>query len=60
QGKENARNFLIQNPDIANEIEQKILLKLGVGAAAKAAETAEGGNVESIGEKLAARKAAGA
>ena len=27
---------------------------------AKAAETAEGGNVESIGEKLAARKAAGA
>ena len=60
QGKENARNFLIQNPDIANEIEQKILVKLGIGASAKAAEAAEiAANVESIGDKLAARKAAG-
>lgn len=31
QGKENARNFLKDNPDLANEIEQKILKKLGVG-----------------------------
>jgi len=31
QGKENARNFLIQNPDIAADIEQKILSKLGIG-----------------------------
>src|SRR5689334_14270118 len=37
QGKENARNFLIQNPDVASEIERKILVKLGVGAEAKAA-----------------------
>jgi recombination protein RecA len=31
QGKENARNFLKDNPDIANEIEKKIKEKLGVG-----------------------------
>jgi recombination protein RecA len=32
QGKENARNFLLENPDMANEIEKKIKEKLGVGA----------------------------
>jgi recombination protein RecA len=31
QGKENSRNFLKNNPDIANEIEKKIKEKLGVG-----------------------------
>jgi recombination protein RecA len=31
QGKENARNFLRENPDMANEIEKKIKEKLGVG-----------------------------
>jgi recombination protein RecA len=31
QGKENARTFLRDNPDLANEIEKKILEKLGVG-----------------------------
>jgi recombination protein RecA len=31
QGKENARNFLKENVDIANEIEKKIKEKLGVG-----------------------------
>ncbi len=31
QGKENARNFLRDNPDIADEIEKKIKEKLGVG-----------------------------
>jgi len=30
QGMENSRRFLIENPDIANEIEEKILVKLGV------------------------------
>ncbi|GAA3685212.1 recombinase RecA [Nocardioides ginsengisoli] len=30
QGKENARNFLKDNPDLANELEKKILEKLGV------------------------------
>ena len=32
QGKENARNFLMENPDVANEIEKKIKEKLGIGA----------------------------
>jgi recombination protein RecA len=32
QGKENARNFLRENPDLANGIEKKIKEKLGVGA----------------------------
>ena len=32
QGKENARSFLKDNPDLANEIEKKIKEKLGVGA----------------------------
>jgi recombination protein RecA len=31
QGKENARTFLRDNPDLANEIEKRILEKLGVG-----------------------------
>jgi recombination protein RecA len=31
QGKENARKFLLDNPDLANEIEKKIKEKLGVG-----------------------------
>jgi recombination protein RecA len=31
QGKENARQFLFDNPDLANELEKKILEKLGVG-----------------------------
>src|SRR5690606_4899140 len=31
QGKENARNFLRNNPDIADEIEKKIKEKLGIG-----------------------------
>jgi recombination protein RecA len=32
QGKENARNYLRDNPDTANEIEKKIKEKLGIGA----------------------------
>jgi recombination protein RecA len=32
QGKENARSFLRDNPDLAAELEKKILEKLGVGA----------------------------
>jgi recombination protein RecA len=31
QGKENARGFLKENPDVAAEVEKKILEKLGVG-----------------------------
>ena len=31
QGKENSRQFLSDNPDLANELEKRILEKLGVG-----------------------------
>lgn len=47
QGKENSRNFLRDNPDLANEIEKKIKEKLGIGpkpetpAAEPAADAAE-------------------
>jgi len=40
QGKENARTFLLENPDVAAEIEKKILIKLGIGAEGKAAAAA--------------------
>ncbi len=32
QGKENSRTFLRDNPDLANELEKRILEKLGIGA----------------------------
>ncbi|MBA8825645.1 recombination protein RecA [Saccharopolyspora lacisalsi] len=41
QGKENARKFLRDNPDVANEIEKRIKEKLGIGAT-KAAEDGQG------------------
>ncbi|MFC4139093.1 MULTISPECIES: recombinase RecA [unclassified Microbacterium] len=40
QGKENARNFLINNDDIALAIETQIKQKLGIGGAAAPAESA--------------------
>ena len=33
QGKENVRQFLVDNPELANEIEQKLLVSLGIGEA---------------------------
>src|SRR5581483_3401958 len=39
QGKENARNFLRDNVDIANEIEKRIKDKLGIGAKLDADQT---------------------
>jgi recombination protein RecA len=51
QGKENARTFLLQNPDIAADIEKKILVKLGIGQQAGGAQAAPS-NVESIESKL--------
>jgi recombination protein RecA len=41
QGKENARAFLRDNPDLANEIEKRILEKLGVGATLDAPATVD-------------------
>ncbi len=45
QGKENARTFLKENPDVANDIEKKLKEKLGVGPRldAEAPAAAEGG-----------------
>ncbi|PPK64143.1 recombinase RecA [Actinokineospora auranticolor] len=40
QGKENARKFLLENPDVADEIEKRIKEKLGIGAKLDADETA--------------------
>ncbi|GAA4446974.1 recombinase RecA [Actinokineospora soli] len=39
QGKENARKFLLENPDVANEIEKRIKEKLGIGPKLDADET---------------------
>jgi recombination protein RecA len=36
QGKENSRTFLRDNPDLANELEKRILEKLGIGATVEA------------------------
>jgi recombination protein RecA len=38
QGKENARKFLRDNPDVATEIEKRIKEKLGIGAVLDAAD----------------------
>ena len=48
QGKENARNFLIKNADIAADIETKIKEKLGIGQP----------RVEASADELAARRPA--
>ncbi|MGQ0652679.1 MAG: recombinase RecA, partial [Betaproteobacteria bacterium] len=59
QGKDNARDFLKENPALAREIEQKIREKAGVAAlapqAAAAAPVEDDGKVE----KLPTRKRAG-
>ncbi|MEU9887417.1 recombinase RecA [Sphaerisporangium sp. NPDC051011] len=66
QGKENARNFLKNNPDIANEIEKKIKEKLGVGprldtpAEAPAAPSAAGPAPVAAGRGAAASAPAAA
>ena len=53
QGKENSRNFLRDNPDLANEIEKKIKEKLGIGPridaeAAPAAGTGANGSANGV------------
>jgi recombination protein RecA len=45
QGKENARAFLRDNPDLADEIEKKIKEKLGIGARLDA-EASESGELD--------------
>ncbi|HEX6514643.1 MAG TPA: hypothetical protein VF049_03645 [Nocardioidaceae bacterium] len=46
QGKENARNFLRDNPDLANELEKRILEKLGVVPQVDADSPAEPTNID--------------
>jgi recombination protein RecA len=62
QGKENARNFLRDNPDLANEIEKKIKEKLGVGPRvdAEAADKADKAGKEPEAGLRAVPDAAGA
>ena len=60
QGKEKARDFLLNNPDVAADIERKILAKLGIGGAQAPAPAEEAAKVESIQGKLQARRTVGA
>ena len=61
QGKENARKYLLENPDIAQSIEDKILTALGVaqieGANVGDEAPAEEASVESLEDKRAERSA---
>ncbi|MGX5680668.1 recombinase RecA [Schumannella luteola] len=57
QGKENSRNFLLENPAIAKEIEQKIMVKLGIGAEAKAAQAAQAREAQAAAPAPAAKSA---
>jgi len=56
QGKDNARDYLKQNPEVAREIEGKIRATLGVGSAAPAAEQVK--ELPKEPAKAEARKAA--
>jgi len=65
QGKEKARDFLLKNPEIASEIEQKILKKLGIGAykqqaADQAAAAAAAAPVEPIAPRTPVARKVGA
>jgi len=53
QGKENARKYLMENPDIANEIERKILEALGVAQIQGENVGDAEANVESLDEHRA-------
>jgi recombination protein RecA len=52
QGKENSRNYLLENTKVADEIEKKILAKLGIGQPLVAAE------IPVVAPKVAATAAA--
>ena len=57
QGKENARKYLIEHPDIANEIERKILEALGVAQIQGDNVGEAEANVESLDEHRAEKSA---
>jgi recombination protein RecA len=58
QGKENARSYLMQNPDVADEIEHRILALLGVGAAGVGAGEAAA-PLDAVPEPVVLAKASG-
>jgi recombination protein RecA len=61
QGKENARKYLIDNPDIASDIENKILQALGLQKSAEdGVVDPEAAPVDSIDDKRQERQAQGA
>src|SRR3989475_7301789 len=59
QGKENARNFLRDNPDLADEIEKKIKEKLGIGPRLDADANVASSASASSGNGAAPPKSAG-
>jgi recombination protein RecA len=60
QGKENARNFLRENPDLANEIEKRIKEKLGVGPRIDADANASNANASNANASNASASASNA
>jgi recombination protein RecA len=60
QGKENSRNFLRDNPDLANEIEKKIKEKLGIGPRVDAEAAPAAGGTNGTAPGTPATPAAGA
>ncbi|UGQ13929.1 recombinase RecA [Yinghuangia sp. ASG 101] len=60
QGKENVRNFLRDNPDLADEIEKKIKAKLGVGPQADTHTDAEPTPAETPARTPSAKSSASA
>ena len=53
QGKENSRNYLLANPEVANEIEKKIKTKLGIGVPRAVADL-PADSAEVVAEEVAA------
>jgi recombination protein RecA len=58
QGKDNARDYLKENPKVAQEIEAKIRAAVGAAIAAQAPAAAAQSRAEAKAEKAEARKAA--
>jgi len=60
QGKENARAFLIDNPDLAEAIERQILIAVGIAESTDDDATSQTSTVADIGEAPSAKRVAGA
>jgi recombination protein RecA len=56
QGKENSRNYLIKNPDVAEDIEKKIKMKLGLIVDAKAVAAAAAAEAKAAAAKVGTAK----